>query len=142
MEQTKTYSVKEIAEMAGMTVHAIRFYTDKGLLPCPRDAKGRRIFTEESLNWLQGIQCLRGCGVSIEDIKVYSDLCMAGDEALQARYEFMQRQRDLAYQRLQEAQALVEYMDHKVEHYESILRGELPDDTTMAAGKTGHRVKK
>ena len=141
MEHTKTYTVKEIAEKAGMTVHAVRFYTDKGLLPCPRDEKGRRIFTDESLNWLRGIQCLRGCGVSVEDIKVYSDLCMAGDEALQARYAFMVRQRELAYQRLREAQALVEYMEHKVEHYESILRGELPDDTTMAADKVGHTGK-
>ena len=138
MDGIKTYSVKEIAEKAGMSVHAVRFYTDKGLLPCPRDKKGRRIFTDESLNWLRGIQCLRGCGVSIEDIRVYSDLCMQGEEALAERYDFMVRQRELAYARLEEAKALVDYMEHKVAHYESILRGELPDDTTMAADKEGH----
>lgn len=124
------YTVKQIAEMMNMTEHTIRFYTDKKLLPCKRDNNNRRVFDEESINWLKGIQCLRGCGVSIEDIKVYSDLCLSDDEnALQARYEFMCRQRDLAHQRLEEAKALVEYMDHKVQHYEDIIAGKLDDDT-------------
>ena len=45
---------------------------------------------DESINWLKGIQCLRNCGVSIEDIKVYSDLCLSNSsDALQKRYQFM-----------------------------------------------------
>ena len=128
-----TYSVKEIAEITGLSEHTIRFYTDKELLPCQRDSKNRRIFTDESINWFRGIQCLRGCGVSIEDIKVYSDLCLSDDpDALQKRYEFMCRQRQLAYDRLKEAQELVAYMERKVSHYEDILAGKAEDDTNMA----------
>ena len=128
-----TYSVKEMAEITGLSEHTIRFYTDKELLPCRRDSKNRRIFTEESINWFRGIQCLRGCGVSLEDIKVYSDLCLSDDrDALQKRYEFMCRQRQLAYDRLTEAQELVAYMEKKVAHYEDILAGKAEDDTNMA----------
>lgn len=62
------YTIKQMAEMFGVTEHTLRFYTDKGLLPCERDSGNRRVFTEESVNWMQGIQCLKGCGVSLEDI--------------------------------------------------------------------------
>lgn len=128
-----TYTVKEIADKIGMTEHTIRFYTDKGLLPCSRDKNNRRVFDDESINWLKGIQCLRNCGVSIEDIKVYSDLCLLDSpEALQKRYQFMKEQRELAYQRLREAQELAAYMDTKVQHYEDILAGKLSDDTNPA----------
>lgn len=126
------YTVKEIADKMGMTEHTIRFYTDKGLLPCSRDKNNRRVFDDES-NWLKGIQCLRNCGVSIEDIKVYSDLCLSDSpDALQKRYQFMKEQRELAYQRLREAQELAAYMDAKVQHYADILAGLISDDTDPA----------
>lgn len=128
-----TYTVKEIASKMGMTAHTIRFYTDMELLPCSRDQNNRRVFDDESINWLKGIQCLRNCGVSIEDIKVYSDLCLSDSpDALQKRYQFMKEQCELAHQRLREAQELAAYMDAKVQHYEDILAGKLSDDTNPA----------
>ena len=52
------YTLKEICKMSGMTEHTIRYYTDKGLLPCRRDGANRRIFDDDSLNWLTAIRCL------------------------------------------------------------------------------------
>lgn len=127
------YTVKQIAKLMNMSEHTVRFYTDKELLPCKRDKNNHRIFDDESINWLKGIQCLRNCGVSIEDIKVYSDLCLSDDsDALQARYEFMLKQQALALERLKEAEDLVNYMNHKVKHYEDILAGNAEDDTNPA----------
>ena len=124
-----TYTVKQIAERMGMTEHAIRFYTDEGLMPCERDKNNRRVFDDESINWLQGIKCLKKCGVSIEDIRLYSTLCIEGDSTLADRYQFMLKQRVLAHQRLQDALEVVEYMDQKVKHYEDIIKGVIIDDT-------------
>ena len=63
------YTIKQMAEMFDVTEHTLRFYTDKGLLPCERDSGNRRVFNEESINWMQGIICLKGCGASIGDIQ-------------------------------------------------------------------------
>ncbi len=130
-----TYTVKEISEKMGLTEHTVRFYTDKGLLPCRREKNNRRIFDDESVNWLRTIQCLRKCGISIEDIRSYSALCMEGNSTLSVRYEFMKSHRELALKRLEEARELVSYMDHKVRHYEDILEGRAPDDTNPSAGR-------
>ena len=65
--------------------------------------------------------------------KVYSDLCLLDSpDALQRRYQFMKEQRELAYQRLREAQELAAYMNAKVQHYEDILAGKVSDDTNPA----------
>ena len=82
------YTIRQMAELFGVTEHTLRFYTDKGLLPCTRDGGNRRVFDEESVNWMQGIQCLKGCGASLEDIQAYCRLCLAegSEENLRARY--------------------------------------------------------
>ena len=125
------YSMKEMAERFGVTEHTLRYYTDQGLLPCRREGGGRRVFTEESLNWMQGIQCLKGCGAALEDIRAYCRLCLReeSEENLRARYAIILKQRSQAYRRLEEAKATVAYMEAKAAHYEAILAGLAPDDT-------------
>lgn len=125
------YTIKQMAEMFDVTEHTLRFYTDKGLLPCERDGRNRRVFNEESVNWMEGIKCLKGCGASIEDIQEYCRLCLLEEsrENLRARYAIILKQREAAYKRIEEAKATAEYMDNKVAHYESILAGLAPDDT-------------
>ena len=124
------YTLKEICRMSGMTEHTIRYYTDKKLLPCERDGANRRIFDEDSLGWLRTIQCLKGCGMSIEDIRHYCELCRMeeSEENLRARYEIILEYRKRAREKLEEAQKRVEYMERKTKHYEAILSGQIPDD--------------
>ena len=100
-------------------------------LPCERDGGNRRVFNEESINWMQGIKCLKGCGASIEDIQEYFRLCLLEESAenLRARYAIIAKQRAKAYKRVAEAKATAKYMDEKAAHYEAILAGLAPDDT-------------
>lgn len=137
------YTMKQMAEMFDVTEHTLRFYTDKGLLPCKRDGGNRRIFDEESVNWMQGIKCLKGCGASIEDIKEYCRLCLLeeSEENLRARYEIILKQREEAYKRLAEAKATAEYMEGKVIHYEAVLAGLEPDDTNPRNWTAENRPK-
>ena len=126
-----TYTLKQFAEMFHTTEHTIRYYTDINILPCERDKGNRRIFNEESVNWMQGISCLKGCGASIDDIKEYCRLCKLPDsrENLEARYQIILRQREQAYKRIDDAKATASYMDDKVQHYEKILSGIITDDS-------------
>ena len=125
------YTIRQMAEMFDVTEHTLRYYTDLGLLPCERDGGNRRMFNEESVNWMQGIKCLKGCGASIGDIQDYCRLCLMeeSEENLRARYQIIVKQRAEAYRRVAEAQATAKYMDEKVAHYEAILAGQIPDDT-------------
>ncbi len=124
-------TIKEFAQKFNVSEHTIRYYTDIGLLPCQRDDRNRRVFNEESENWMQGITCLKGCGASIEDIKEYCRLCLLEEntETLKARYHMILKQREAAHKRVEEAIAAAKYMDDKVKHYEDILSGLIPDDS-------------
>ena len=131
------YTVKQISEKMGMSEHTIRYYTDLNLLPVKRDSANRRIFDEESINWLMGIKCLKGCGMSIEDIKKYGDLCLIGDETLIERREIMKKQLEIAKQNLENAKEILEYVKKKVAHYDDVIAGKIADDTNPNNGPVG-----
>ena len=137
------YTIRQMAQMFGVTEHTLRFYTDQGLLPCTRDSGNRRVFDEESVNWMQGIMCLKGCGASIEDIREYCRLCLMEEfeENLRARYAIIRKQREEAYKRVEEAKATATYMDDKVAHYKAILAGLAPDDTNPKNWTAENRPK-
>ena len=125
------FTVKQLADKMEISEHTLRYYTDMGLLPCGRDKNNRRVFDQESVNWVEGIKCLRSCGMSIEAIKEYSDLCMEKEteERLRARETIFLQQQKVAHQRLAQAQATADYIDKKVEHYRAVLAGETANDT-------------
>ena len=92
---------------------------------------------------MRGIKCLKGCGASIEDIQEYCRLCLLdeSEENLRARYGIILKQRKEAYKRLAEAKAPAKYMDDKVAHYEAILAGLAPDDTSPKNWTAENRPK-
>jgi len=127
------YTVKEAAEMTGLTEHAVRFYTDKGLVPSVRrDGNNNRLFDDEAINWLHGVKCLKASGMSIRDIKRYVDLCLQGDATIRQRYALMMKHKEEALARLEEAKRHVAHLEEKTALYEAILAGRSPDTTNPA----------
>ncbi|MCM3728828.1 MerR family transcriptional regulator [Neobacillus cucumis] len=124
------YTVKEVAKLLDLTEHTVRFYTDKGLVPTlKRDKNNNRLFDEESINWLTGVKYLKQCGMTVEDIKTYVDLCLKGDSTIQERYEIILKQKEIAEAQLEEAKRTVKFMDEKANHYLDIINKVIPDDT-------------
>ena len=88
------YTVKEAAKQLGFTEHTIRFYTDKGLVPgVMRDKNNCRLFTEESMNWLIGVKHLKECGMTLDSIKTYIELCLQGDSTIETLYNIILKQK-------------------------------------------------
>jgi DNA-binding transcriptional MerR regulator len=124
------YTVKDIAKLLDLTEHTVRFYTDKGLVPnVQRDKNNNRLFDEESINWLIGVKYLKQCGMSVEDIKSYVDLCLEGRPTIQERYEIIMKQKAIALAQLEEATQRAKYMEEKANHYLDIINGVVTDDT-------------
>lgn len=123
------YTVREVSKLLGMTEHTVRYYTDKGLVPSiQRDKNNNRLFDEESINWLIGVKHLKQCGMSVEDIKSYVDLCLEGSSTTKERYEIIMKQKAIALAQFEEAKQRVTYMEEKGKHYLDIINGVIQDD--------------
>jgi len=127
------YTVKDVAKLLDLTEHTVRFYTDKGLVPnLQRDKNNNRLFNDDAINWLTGAKRLKKCGMSVEDIKKYVELSLAGDSTIEERYEMIRKQKEAVLKQLEEVKLMAEYITNKEKHYRDILNLEIPDDTNPA----------
>lgn len=83
-----TYSIHQVAEKTGMKSHVLRYYEKEGLLPCiGRTESGIRRYTDEDLELLGLISCLKNTGMSIKQIRDFVELSESGDETFSKRCE-------------------------------------------------------
>lgn len=70
MTSRRTYQVKEVAALAGVSVRALHHYDEIGLLvPSARTAAGYRLYDDGDLLRLQQIAIGRELGLSLEEIR-------------------------------------------------------------------------
>ena len=124
------YTVKETAKMLHLTDHAIRYYTDMGLVPSvKRDDNNNRLFDDESLHWLSAAKFLKQCGTSIKDIKRYVDLCLEGDSTVEERYEIIRKQKAIALAQLEDTKRTIQYLERKEKLFLDVIHAVIPDNT-------------
>ena len=63
------YSMKEACELTDMTYENLKFYCNEGLVPnVKRDKRNYRVFDEHDIKWIQSLNCLKNCGMSIAEM--------------------------------------------------------------------------
>lgn len=70
---------------------------------------------------LRVIECLKKTGMSIKDIKRFTDWVQQGDATLQQRYELFLSRKHIVEQQMKELQQTLELINHKCWYYETAL---------------------
>lgn len=124
------YTFTQVCKTLNISEHTLRYYTNENLIPnMKRDTLNRRIFDDQSIDWIKGIIYLRGLGMSIEDIKTFIQLCQTeGDKAIEKRLSILNVQLKKAEEELEHARTRVQYIQRKIAKEEKILAHEIPDE--------------
>jgi DNA-binding transcriptional MerR regulator len=66
-------TIKDVSGRSGLSEPTLRYYEEVGLIgPIARDASsGHRRYSDDDLDTLQALSCLRSMGVGIEDMRTY-----------------------------------------------------------------------
>lgn len=110
-------AISEVAEVTGLSAHALRYYERIGLVEVGRDASGRRVYDREVLARLVFIDRLRASDMPIRDIARYLALVNQGEASVPARLALMREHRQSIVRRLQELQAALVVIDYKIVTY-------------------------
>ena len=109
------YTVKQVKEMTGISPYTLRFYEKEGVLPqVERDANGVRIYRDININWINTVQALRSTGLSLKEIKYYTELYMRGDETLQQRKKILTEQRGKVEDQISHLIKILEKLNYKL----------------------------
>lgn len=118
------YSMKEACTLTNMTYENLKFYCNEGLVPnVKRDRRNYRVFDEHDIKWIQSLNCLKSCGMSIAEMKQYLVLCMEGEGTIPERKVILAEKKETLLQSITELQKAVAYIDWKQRFYDDVLSG-------------------
>ena len=123
------YTIKHVCAELGLTVHAVRYYCDAGLVPNLRhDKNGNRLFDETAINWLRAVTFLRASGMSTAQIKHYFALCQQGSATLPERKAILLALKEQSEAELAKAEARVQCLNAKITSLQEAIEGKHEDD--------------
>ena len=108
----------------GTTYQTLKFYCNQGLVPnVKRDKNNRRVFDERDAEWIRSLTCLKRCGMSIEELRDYLELCLQGPASIPQCKEMLAEKRVRLGEQMEQIQASMDYIDWKQGFYDDILAG-------------------
>ncbi len=118
------FSMKEVCQRTGLTYETLKFYCNQGLVPnVKRDKNNFRVFDERDVAWITSLNCLKNCGMSIQEMKEYIALCLQGQSSIPERKVVLAEKRTALLQEMQRLQEAVDYIDWKQGFYDDVLAG-------------------
>lgn len=110
--------IGQLAARTGRSIHAIRWYEAQGLIPgVERDPGGRRVYSEQHLNWLELMHRLRKTGMSIAQMREYTVLVKQGRATLRQRQELLRAHRARVKATIAEWTDALQLLDSKIDFY-------------------------
>lgn len=117
-----SYTIKQASELTNLTPVTLRYYDKQGLLPLmERGESGYRMFSDGDIAMLKVIECLKKSGMSIKDIRQFSEWVLMGDDSLQERYEMFLERKKAVEAQMDELQKTLDFINHKCWYYETAI---------------------
>lgn len=140
----RTYTIGELAELAGVSTKTLRVYERKGLLLPERNADNQyRIYTKASVSKLEQIQLMKYLGFSLEQIELF-----LSKHKTAGRKEMLQAQKRLLERKQEQLQSVIICVEKALAEYKetesdsegllhslgSIIKNKKADDLVVRLG--------
>ena len=120
------YTMKQACEKTGLSYETLKFYCNQGLVPnVKRDKNKRRIFNDKDIAWIQSLNCLKNCDMSISEMKEYIELCLLGESSIPERKIILNVKKETLIQQMKQIQESIDYIDWKQNFYNDVLTGKI-----------------
>ena len=118
------FTMKEACQQTQLPYETLKFYCNQGLVPnVKRDKNNHRMFDEQDIHWINSLNSLKQCGMSISEIKDYIKLCYDGESTIPQKKEILDSKRKLLVEQLKQIQDCIDYIDQMQDFYDDILHG-------------------
>ena len=122
MQNTATYTISKVAKDTGLEAHTLRFYEKEGIINPQRTEGGIRYFSDDDLERLSMICCLKRTGMPLKDIKRYFDLVASGEDTIEERIEMFLERKEHVLKEIRELESHLETVNWKINYYQDLLK--------------------
>ena len=122
------YTIKEVAEKMDISEHTLRFWAKSGFFPfVKRNQNNIRQFSDNDIEWVKIVKCLRSVGTENKAIKRYIDLCIVGDSTIEERYKIILGTKEKALMQMDELKKQLAILEYKENFYKNLIKNNLKD---------------
>jgi len=118
---TSEFTIQQVAEATGLSIHTLRYYEKVGLLaPIQRASNGHRRYLAEDVAWLEFLVRLRETGMSIQKVLAFADLVRQRPDRVGERRVLLEEHRNQVKQHLEKLTHHLHVIELKIEHYKQL----------------------
>lgn len=114
------YTIREFAKKIDISEHTLRYYEKEGLIKPTKDERNYRIFGEEEVEWANFVIKLKNTGISLKEIKKYTELRTIGDSTITERKNLLVHHRTKILAEYERAKRHLDLLDNKITLYEQM----------------------
>ncbi|WP_265455233.1 MerR family transcriptional regulator [Enterococcus sp. HY326] len=113
-------NISQAAKQLDLTSTTLRYYETIGLIPpIERTASGVRNYSEENVDWIYTIKCMRDAGLSIDSLIQYNALYLEGAQTYDERKTILMKERQNLVDKIAEFQTTLARLDYKLNNFYS-----------------------
>jgi DNA-binding transcriptional MerR regulator len=118
---TSEFTIQQVSEATGLSIHALRYYEKAGLLaPIQRASNGHRRYSAEDIVWLEFLVRLRETGMPIQKVLAFANLVRQAPDRVSERRVLLEKHRELIQKNLEELTNHLQVIDLKIQHYKHL----------------------
>ena len=116
------YSIGQVAEMFGLPISTLRYYDKQGLFPNMERVSGIRRFSEQEIEALRVIECLKKAGMEIKDIRQFMDWCSEGSSTYPRRKAMFEERKAHMEEEIARMNRTLDMLKFKCWYYEQATK--------------------
>ncbi len=117
------YTIQDVCRKTGLSAHTLRYYEKEGLLTnIGRSAGGFRQYSDEDLEGLSLICCLKNTGMPLQEIARFVQLTHEGEHTLRERVEILREHRNSVIAQMAQMQQHLDKVTWKLSFFSEKLR--------------------
>lgn len=126
------YTIGQVAEMFDLPISTLRYYDKQGLFPQLIRESGIRKFSENEIEALRVIECLKKSGLEIKDIKLFMDWCAEGPATYADRFQLIRNQKERVEAEIKQLHNTLDMLKFKCWYYSKAME-DGNEDTAKAS---------
>lgn len=111
------HTIGQVSKMFNLPISTLRYYDNQGLFPRMKRESGIRKFSDNEIETLRVIECLKKSGLEIKDIKQFMDWCIEGPSTYKNRYDLIQKQKERVENEILRLEKTLDMLKYKSWYY-------------------------
>ena len=115
------YTIGQVADMCDLPISTLRYYDKEGLFPNLVRVSGIRQFSDNDLERIKVIECLKKSGLEIKDIKQFMAWCVEGSSTYTKRRELLEKQKHQLEDEIERLNKALDMLKFKCWYYDQAI---------------------